>query len=253
MSDIKEFKFEFNRQHLQSIVDALKDLSKIDPMVKMKMDKDEVLFYSKAGKDSTIHALKSFKFPIRDFIIADEYIVMDFIMLNCPNFVKNLELFVSKDTEIMGKLTYKEKDKIASMFYVTDGRLKFNFVTGDYRQMKDLTKGDLDNKMDPDKADFNFVISNDQFTEIKKLIALNKAETISIRIKKGKLEFFDKRWSSHICDMPTIADETWTFTNKFLKSITPNDEIRIHMFGHFLLFKEDNIALMIGLELSELK
>jgi hypothetical protein len=253
MSDIREFTFEFDRLNLQKIIDALKDLSKIDPMIKMKLDKDEVLFYSKAGKDNTIHALKSFKFPVREFIIADEYIVIDFIMLNGPNFVKNLELFLPKKTQIVGKLSYKEKDKIASMFYITDGKLKFNFVTGDYRQIKDITKGDIDNKMDPENANFNFTIDNEQFTEIKKLIALNKSETISLRVKKGVLEFYDKRWSSHICDLPNVADESWAFTNKYLKSITPSDEIKIHMFDQFLLFKEDNVALMIGLELSELK
>lgn len=253
MADINEFKFEFNRINLESIIAALKDLSKIDPMIKMKMDKDDVLFYSKAGKDNTIHALKSFKFPVRDFIIADEYIVMDYIMLNGPNFVKNLELFLTKDTEIMGKMTYRDKDKIASMFYITNGKLKFNFITGDYRQIKDITKNDIENKMDPENANFTFTMSNEQFTEIKKLTALNKAETISLRVKKGKLEFFDKRWSSHIMDLPTVEDETWTFTNKYLKSITPSDEIKIHMFDQFLLFREDNIALMIGLELSELK
>ncbi len=253
MSDIKEFTFEFNRLHLEDIIDALKDLSKIDPMIKIKMDKDDVLFYSKAGKDSTIHALKSFTFPIRDFITADEYINIDFIILNGPNFVKNLELFLPKNAEILGKLTFKEKDKIASMFYITDKKLKFNFVTGDYRQIKDITKGDIQNKMNPDLANFNFTISDEQFNEIKKLTTLNKSETISLRVKKGKLEFFDKRWSSHICDLPTVSDEVWSFTNKFLKSITPQAEIKIHMFDQFLLFKEANIALMIGLELSELK
>lgn len=252
MSDIKDFKFEFNRQHLERVIDALKDLSKIDPMIKMKMDQDDVLFYSKAGKDTTIHALKSFKFPIQDFIIADEYIIIDFILLNGPNFVKNLELFLPKDKNVMGKLSYKEKDKIASMFYVTDGKLKMSFVTGDYRQIKDLTKGDIENKMNPENANFNFVISGEEFAEVKKLTALNKSETISLRAKSGKLEFFDARWSSRICDLPNVADNTWTFANKYLKAITPGDEIKIHMFDHFLLFKEDNIALMIGLELSEI-
>jgi len=253
MGDNKEFIFEFNRQHIESIIEALKDLSKIDPMIKMKLDADDVLFYSKAGKDNNIHALKSFKFSTNDFIIADDIITIDFIILNGPNFVKNLELFISKDTPIMGKLLYKEKDKVAGMFYITNGKLKLSFVTGDYRQIKDLTKGDIENKMNPDAANFNFTLTNDQFTEIKKLITLNKAETISLRVKKGKLEFFDNRWSLYICDLSDVDDETWAFTNKYLKSITPSDEIKIHMFDQFLLFKEDNIALMIGLELSEIK
>lgn len=253
MSELRDFTFEFNRLHLKTIIDALKDLTKIDPMIKMKIDKDDVLFYAKAGKDNVVTALKSFTFPVRDFIVADEYISIDFIILNGANFVKNIELFLDKDTDVVGKLAYKEKDKVASMLYVTDGKLKFNFVTGDYRQIKDLNKADIENKMNPSLANFNFTIPNDQFTEIKKLVALNKSETISIRVKKGKLEFFDKRWSSYICDVKGVDDEIWSFTNKYLKSITPMDEIKIHMFDQFLLFKEDNIALMIGLELSEIK
>lgn len=251
--NIINYTFEFNKLYLKDIINTLKDLSKISPMIKMKIDHDNILFYSKAGIDNNIHALKSFIFPTKDLIIADEPIIIDFIILNGPNFVKNLELFLTKDTNVIGKLTFKEKEKIANMLYISDGKLKFNFITGDYRQIKDITKLDIENKMNPSIANFNFILTNEQFTDIKKLINLNKSEIISLRVKNGKLEFFDTRWSLHICDLPTIDDESWSFTNKYLKSITPADEIKIHMFDQFLLFKENNIALMIGLELSNIK
>lgn len=252
MSDIKEFSFEFNRQNLESVIDIIKDLSKIDPLIKMKLDKEHVLFYTKAGKDNSIHALKSFMLPIEDFIIADEFITIDFIIINGPNFIKNLDV-LNKERPIYGKMTFKEKEKVASVFYISNEKIKVNFITGDYRQIKDLTKGDIENKMDPDNANFNFTLSGEDFSEVKKLTALNKSETISIRVKQGKLEFFDgRKWSINICDLPTVDDETWSFNNKYLKSITPSSQITIHMFDQFLLFKEDNVALMIGLELSEL-
>lgn len=252
MSDIKEFTFQFNRQNLDKIVDIIKDLSKIDLMIKMKMDDEHVLFYAKAGKDNSIHALKSFMLPITDFIIADDYPNLDFIILNGPNFIKNLDI-LNRERPINGKLTYKEKDPVASMFYISNDKIKVNFITGDYRMIKDITKGDIENKMDPHNANFDFVISGEDFAEVKKLTALNKSETISLRVNKGKLEFFDgRKWSLHVCDLPKVDDETWSFNNKYLKSITPSDEITIHMFDQFLLFKEDNVALMIGLELSEL-
>jgi hypothetical protein len=251
---MNEYTFEFNRDHLTEIITALKDLTRIDQMIKMKLDDEHVLFYSKAGKDNNIHALKSFLYPVENFITADETITIDFIILNGTNFVKNLELLLSKpDTTIKGKFAYKDKDKIASMLYIADNKLKFNFVTGDYRQIKDISKLDIENKMNPDLANFDFSLTGEQFTEIKKLTALNKSETVSMRVKKGKLEFFDTRWSNHVFDLPTVDDETWSFANKYLKSITPSDEIVIHMFDQFLLFKEDNIALMIGLELTEIK
>lgn len=253
MSNLKDYIFEFNKTHLKEIILALKDLTRIDQMIKIKFDEENVLFYSKAGKDNSIHAFKSFLYPIEKFIIADTYINIDFIIINGTNFVKNLELFLNKDTDIKGKLQYKAQDKIASMLYITDGKIKLNFVTGDYRQIKDISKQDIEMKMNPDLANFSFVMNNDDFSEIKKLTALNKAETISLRVKKGKLEFFDKRWSIYIQDLPTIDDEIWSFNNKYLKSINGSDVINIHMFDQFLLFKENDIALMIGLELTNLK
>jgi hypothetical protein len=252
MSDIKEFSFEFNRKNLDDVINIIKDLSKIDPMIKMKMDDEHVLFYTKAGKDNVIHALKSFMLPVQDFIIADDYLTIDFIIINGPNFIKNLDI-LNREKAINGKLTFKEKDKVASTFYISNEKIKVNFITGDYRMIKDITKGDIENKMDPANANFEFIISGDDFAEVKKLTALNKSETISLRVKKGKLEFFDgRKWSLHVCDLPTVDDETWSFNNKYLKSINPADQITIHMFDQFLLFKEDNVALMIGLELSEL-
>ncbi len=249
---MEEYTFEFNTTYLKDIIAVLKDLTRIDQMIKIKIDHEHVLFYSKAGTGNNIHAFKSFLFPVENFIIADEPIIIDFIILNAVNFVKNLELFLNKTGSVMGKFQYKEKDKIASVLYITDGKLKFNFVTGDYRQIKDIPKSEIETKMDPSLANFSFTMNNEQFTEIKKLSALNKSETISLRVKKGKLEFYDKRWSNHVFDLPTVADENWSFANKYLKSITPSDDIVIHMFDQFLLFKENNIALMIGLELSEL-
>jgi len=255
MSDIKTFEFKFNKDNLKEIVEVLKDLSKIDQMIKIKFDTEHVLFYSKAGKDNVVSALKSFMFPIREFITNedDTYINIDFIILNGTNFVKNLELFLNKDTDIKGKLQYKAKDKVASMMYITDGKLKLNFVTGDYKQIKDITKGDIENKMNPDNANFCFNISKEQFTEIKKLSNLNKSEIVSIRAKSNKLEFFDTRWTSKVCDLMNVEDEIWSFGNKYLKSISASDEITIYMFDSFLLFKENNVALMIGLEMSSFK
>jgi len=253
MSNLRDYNFEFNRANLKEIITVLKDLTRIDQMIKMKIDKEHVLFYSRAGKDNFIHGFKSFMYPVEEFITADEPIIMDFIVLNGGNFVKNLELYLAKETPIHGRLAYKDKDKIAGMMYITDGKLKFNFVTGDYRQIKDISKQDVENKMNPDLANFSFTMTGDEFSDIKKLSALNKSETISMRVKKGKLEFFDTRWSVHVADLPTVEDEIWTFNNKYLKSITPSDHITIHMFDQFLLFKEDNVALMIGLELSNIR
>lgn len=250
---MKEFNFIFNKTNLKEIISNLKDLCKIDTMIKIKFDKEHVLFYSKAGTGNNILCFKSFIYDIEDFIIADEYINMDFIILNGVNFVKNLELFNDCKNDIKGKLAYRDGDRIASMFYISETKLKINFVTGDYKQIKDIPKTDIEQKMNPDYANFSFTITKEELNQIKKLSSQNKSETVSLRIINGVLEFFDTRWAIHVADLPLKDNEEWTFNNKYLKSINVTDNIEIHMFDQFLLFKENNIALMIGLELSEIK
>ncbi len=258
MSKPQEFKFQFNGQYFKEILDCVLDLARINPMVKIKMDSETALFYSRAGTDNTIPAFKSFSYPVDHFIRVDgEMMNMDFIILNGSNFVKNC-LLMEKSSEIVGKMLYNEKAKVASQLYVSNGSLNLNFVSGDYTQIKDITKEQIEARMDPSMANFNFTLTGEQFKEIKKLVTLNKSETIGLKSKGGKLSFYDKRWSVLVgkVDADKVGDEIWTFNNKYLKSISPDEEtgdININMFDQFLLIKEGNTHLMIGLELTDLK
>lgn len=257
----QEYNFTFNTSYFKEILDCITDLSKINPMIKIKLDNETALFYSRAGTDATIPAFKSFSFPISKFIITEEeYLSLDFIILNGSNFVKNC-LLLEKSSNIEGKMIYNDKQKVASQLYITNGSIKFNFVSGDYTQIKDITKEQIETRMDPTLSNFSFTVTGEQFKDIKKLTTLNKSETISLRSKNSKLEFYDKRWSIKLgeiknTDGDPIDDEIWTFNNKYLKSISADEEtgdITINMFDQFLLIKEGNTHLMIGLELTDFK
>lgn len=248
------FTFTINKDYIKEVISALKDLASIDPMIKMKMDQEHVLFYSKSGTGTNIAALKSFIFPVQDFLMSDDdQINIDFIIINGKNFVDNLSLLVNDKSDIVCKLDYREKDKVASIFNLSNGKLKLNFITGDYKQIKDITKHEIENKLNPDLANFSFILDQEQFKDIKKLIRLNKSEIVSIRIKKNKLQFYDKRWTYDICDLTEdVDDETYSFSNKFLKTLDNKTDMVIYMFDQFLVVKDDNVALLIGLELSTL-
>jgi len=252
----QEWEFTFNKAYYKEIMDCILDLNKINPMVKIKIDQETALFYSRAGTDATIPAFKSFSFPVENFIEAEDNKTLDFIVLNGLNFVKNCLVLEKKDVEITGKLVFNEKAKVANQLYVTNGITKINFVSGDYTQIKDITKEQILQRMDPSLSNFSFTVSGDQFKEIKKLVALNKSEIISLRVKNEKLEFYDKRWSVSLGDLKGEEDNIWTFNNKYLKSISPDEntgDIVIYMFEQFLLITEGNTHLMIGLELTDLK
>lgn len=251
-TNLQSYEFEFVRKNFEEILKCIADLSRINPMIKIKMDEEDVLFYSRAGNDMTIPAFKSFLYPLDKFITTAEPKILDFIVLNGSNFVKNNLLFLDKDNAINGKLLHHNNAKVAAQMLLSNGKLNFNFISGDYTQIKDITKQQIEERMDPSLSNFSFTLDGDTFNEIKKLVNLNKSEVINIRVKNGKLEFYDKRWSLKVADV-TVDDDMWTFNNKYLKSIDPSEEIKINMFDQFLLIKDNNVNLMIGLELSSLK
>jgi len=249
---IEKWQFNINRTKFAEILKAVQDLNKISPMVKIKMDESDVLFYARAGNDVTIPAFKSFQYSIQDWAQTEEVIKMDFIILNAVNWVKNCQLLLNSDTDIICQLQYHSGSRVAQTMYISNGKLTLNFVSGDYTQIKDITKEQIAERMDPSLCNFSFNMTGDQFAEIKKLSALNKSDTISLRCKNGQLQFYDKRWQVTI-EKTGEPDDSWTFANKYLKSIESEDQITINMFDHFLLIKERNTNLLIGLELNNIK
>lgn len=251
MATLQEYKFKFKEDNFPIVIDALEELCKLNnlnPMIKIKMDDEHVLFYIKDGIGQHVAAMKTILFKVDDIIETDDdYLTIDYIILNGVNFLKNLKMLKSNNC----KLAYRENDRIGSMLYISDDKIDFSFVSGDYTMLKDVTKEQIKMKMNPDLAEFSFGISKDLFTEVKKLSALNKNEVANFKIKDNKLYFFDKNWKYKVCDVKA-PDNIYTFKAKYLKCIKAesDNDIQIHVFEQFILIKEDNVNLLIGLEIN---
>lgn len=252
---MENFKFIFKQDKIKELVSALKDLYKIDTLIKMKIDSDNVLFYSRKGKGLNILAFKSVIYKTEDIIETDEEVPnLDFIILNGKNLVDNMTIMTAGDKTVAGKLEYNTGSKIANVFHITDKKIKLKFITGDYRQINDITKEEIENRMNPDLSEFNFSVKKDDFNELKKLTRLNKSEIINLKSKNNKLSFYDKNWSMLVDKLEddVIEDEVWTFDNSHFRTIKAEEDLHLYMFDTFILFKENNVTLLIGLELSTL-
>lgn len=250
---MQKFNFIFKNDKLKELVKSLKDLYKINSLIKMKMDSEHILFYTKKGKGQNILAFKSFLFNTTDLIEATDVPNLDFIILNGKNFYDNLSIMVKDDKTVAGKLEYNDGSKIANIFHISDGKLKLKFITGDYRQIKDITKEEIETRMDPELSEFNFKVDKADFNELKKLTRLNKSEIINLKSKNNKLSFYDKNWSMDVDVLESdIDDEVWTFDNSHFRTISAEEDLYLSMFDTFVLFKENNVTLLIGLELSTL-
>lgn len=252
---MQNFKFIFNNDKLKELVTALKDLYKIDSLIKMKMDNENVLFYTKKGKGQNILAFKSVIYNTNELIETEDDVPdLDFILLNGKNFVDNMSIMLLGDKTVAGKLEYNDGSKIANIFHITDKKLKLKFITGDYRQIKDITKEEIEQRMDPNLAEFDFKVDKVDFNELKKLTRLNKSEIINLKNKNNILSFYDKNWSMKVdeLDSSSIDDAVWTFDNSHFRTISAEEDLYLYMFDTFILFKENNVTLLIGLELSTL-
>lgn len=247
---MKKIEFDINIDNFKNILDILKDLTKIDDVIKIKFDKDEVLFYSRNGIGQNIHAFKSFILPLNDFIITDNIPNIDFVIINAKKFVSNLTIFTNKEN-IKGIIKYDEDTNIAETFTLFEDKLKINFISGDYKIIKDITKYDIRSKMDPQLSNFSFNLEYSVLNEIKKLTRLNASETTNLEVKDGTVYFTEPRWKYDIDNINT-DDCFYSFQSKYLKSINIDGVITVNVFDHFLLFKEDDVVLMIGFELDSL-
>jgi hypothetical protein len=248
----KDFKFKLNVNNLKNLIDILKDLSRIDQVVKMKIDSEEVLFYSRKGVGHNIHAFKSFILPIDKFLECHgDAHELDFIITNCKSFISNLSIFLKKD-EINCKLKYNEGQITADTLTLNDGALKLNFISGDYREIKDISKYDIRTKMDVSLANFSFDLEFSKLEEIQKLSKLNNSEVTNIVVNDGKIIFSEPRWKYGITVLDNVEDRTYTFQSKYLKSITNKKDVVVYVFDQFLLLSENDITLMIGFELDAL-
>jgi len=251
---MQKFNFIFKNDKLKELKNSLKDLYKINSLIKMKIDEENILFYTKKGKGQNILAFKSFLFKTEDLIESTTDIpTLDFIIINGKNFYDNLSVIVKDDKSVAGKLEYNDGSKICNIFHISDGKIKLKYITGDYRQIKDITKEEIETRIDPELAESNFKVEHTDFNKLKKLIRLNKSEIINLKSKNNKLSFYDSNWSMQVDELSDdIEDDVWTFDNSHFRTISAEDDIELALFDTFILFKENNVTLLIGLELSTL-
>lgn len=251
---MEKINFIFKNDKLKELTRCLKDLYAINSLIKMKVDNEDILFYTKKGKGQNILAFKSFLFKTEDLIeVNQELPNLDFIIHNGKNFYDNLSIMTMGDKTVAGKFEFNEGSKIINIFHISDGKLKFKFITGNYRDIKDISKTEIENRMDPSLALFDFKVNKEDFNELKRIIRLNKSEIINLKSKNNKLSFYDNNWTMDVDTInQDIDDEKWTFDNSHFRSISPEEDLYLYMFDTFILFKENNITLLIGLELSAL-
>jgi len=246
--------FKFTGEAFADFLTKLKDLASIDPTVKLKIDRENILMYTMIAKDSTVTALKSYGLVTSDYIVYDKDMPLDYVILNAPKVVKSLNI-LSCGEEVKLDVLFRIDNGClhvrSGMF--TSGKLKISCIGGELYKIRDMTYSVLEANLDPDLASWNFLVHKDDFVNIKKLSSIYSEDKIlDININEGSVLFSEpSKWELTVGTSEDLEYHNLTFLKKYLSNIDDSKEdIVFYIYDTFVLIKDDISNLMLSYEQS---
>jgi len=245
-----------NMDFFPDLVGKIKDLSKIDKIVKLKIDQDDILTYSMLSNDVSVLALKNYKLETSKYITNfNSEFTFDFIISDSDKIVKNLGFFNSEmKTKI--DMVYKESPEDEGIMQVrasqfSNGKLKISVVGGESHKIRDINKNALESRLNPKNSKWGFKISQSDFLDIKKLCSINSEDKIvNINVLDGKVSMSENsKWELDIDDIDYSKNTQLTFNKKYLGNMNSDQEsIEFRIFETFILVSDVNSNLMCSFE-----
>ncbi len=248
-----KIKFQINPDKMSDFISKLDDLSKIEDTIKLKIDGDNILMYSILGGNVML-AFKNYLLKTSDYFKGDEFeFTLDVIIVNSKKFVKNLN-FLTDSPKVTIEFTYKESnddDSImnARSIQVVGGKLKVNWLAGEHYELRDINKDSLKANLNISKRKWFFNISQNDFSDIKKLSNINSDRIIHITIDSGRVILSEKAaWELECDSIDDDRNASLMLNKKFLGCIKDDKDIQFSIFDNFMLIQDENSNLMLSFE-----
>jgi len=251
----QKLSLKFKQSTFSDFIEKFTDLTTIEDVVKMKIEKDEILMYSVISNESSITAFKGYTLKTQDFIEGfskDE--TFDFVITSANKFAKNLKFFNSEKT-IKLDLLFKTSSDDENVMHIrsaqfTNDKLKISTIGGEQYRIRDIQKANLNAKLNPKKAKWNFSVGIQDFSNIKKLASINNEDrNLNINVDNGKVTFNEvSKWELEVDEVKSINSNI-VFSKKYLSNINDDcDTINFHIFDNFILIKDRDSDLMLSFE-----
>ncbi len=249
-----KIKFKVNPDKISDFIDKISDLTKISDTVKLKIDNDNILMYSMIGSN-VILAFKNYVIKTREYLEYEDDMEysLDIVIANSGKFVKNLTFLKTSDKVTM-EVSYKastddETVMNARSVQIVGGKLKINWVGGEQYELKDITKPQLDQRLDLKNRKWAFTISKADFGDVKKLSSINADRLISINIMSGKVILSETAaWELEVDQLDKDRNSNLILNKKFLSCIDESQDVEFNIFDNFMLIKGSNSNLMLSFE-----
>ena len=251
-----KIKFKIKSDKISEFIDKISDLTKISDTVKLKIDNDNILMYSMIG-GNVILAFKNYVINTKEYLDYDndiEHTSLDIVIANAGKFVKNLSFLKSSDKVTM-EVSYKQSnddDEIinARSVQIVGGKLKVNWMGGEQYELKDITKQQLEQRLNLKNRKWSFCISKSDFSDVKKLSSINGDRIITMSIIAGKVVLSETAaWELEVDQLDEERNSNLILNKKFLSCIDDTqDKVEFNIFDNFMLIKGDNTNLMLSFE-----
>lgn len=249
-----KIKFKIKSDKISDFIDKISDLTKISDTVKLKIDNDNVLMYSMIG-GSVLLAFKSYLINTKEYLDYDdiEY-TLDTVIINAGKFVKNLSFLKTSDKVTM-EISYKQSSDDenvmnARSIQIVGGKLKVNWVGGEQFDVRDITKAQLEQRLNLKNKKWSFNIIKSDFADVKKLSSINGEKIITMSVDKGKVVLSESgAWELEVDQLAEERNSNLILNKRFLSCIDESlDNVEFNIFDNFMLIKGDDTNLMLSFE-----
>jgi hypothetical protein len=250
-----KIKFKIKSDKISDFVDKISDLTKIGDSIKLKIDNKNILMYSMIG-GNVILAFKNYIIDTKEYLEYDEfeYKTLDIVISNAGKFVKNLN-FIKTAEKVTMDVSFKASSEDGEIMnarsvQIVGGKLKINWLGAEQYEVKDITKEQLDQRLNLKGRKWSFVISKADFSDIKKLSSINGERIISISVVGGKVVLSENAaWELEVDQLDKDRNSNLILNKKFLSCIDDSqDQVEFNIFENFMLIKGDNTNLMLSFE-----
>ncbi len=249
-------KFIVKGSKYPDFIDKLSDLTDIGNVVKLKIDRDNILMYSLVGETAVL-AFKSYLLNTSDYFEFEDFdYTLDYVINDAKKFVKNFN-FLNVSNTIEFDIAYKdapESDEIKHVRAImgTDSRLKLSAVGAEQYKIRDMSKDRLAKTLDITNSKWSFSVHKDDFTDIKKLSSINDDKILTINIVDNKVKFSEMgKWELDVATVDSDRYNNLVFGKKYLKSVNLNEDyVNFNVFEQFILIKDNESNFMMSFEQS---
>lgn len=251
----KILKLKINIKNIEKLIDVIKDLTKIKDEFVLKINSKTTLIFCFDGKENVVNSIKSFIFNTSELFTTEDEIVPIVIFKQLgKKFASTLENYMNFEKDIDIELSYAEINNInyCEIIKFDNTKLKLKFICDSSHQTNiKITPELLKEKYNIDLANFNFKLNKTDFAQIKKLLAIEEMDILSLKLENNKLTIGQKDWSLDLEDDIKFENSEYTIPNKPFKTVRVDDDsIDFYVFDTYIYIKSDTCDFIISLETS---